>query len=211
MYRLPPPSPSVKSGEGVDAPSPIFTEGRGSVHRLDREMSTVFSRWNKNVESVGLMLTFPLLSNFLLDHPRRPRGSQSGREKGREESFQVQAKKPLGTDYHRTISKNSSGCRLLIGHKKRVVLLFPIGEQFLLRSFREFVHDGYCFDHNLSGACTKEMHAVRKLSVWYKLPIWFQNTVCSKTKDAFLKIQAWAYNRYWCLHRSRLAHILGNL
>ena len=29
----------------------------------------------------------------------------------------------------------------------------------------EFIHDGYCLDHGLSGSCTKEMHAVRKLSV----------------------------------------------
>ena len=43
----------------------------------------------------------------------------------------------MGTDSHRTISKNSSGCRLLIGHKKCFVLLCPIGEQFLLSSFRE--------------------------------------------------------------------------
>ena len=77
-------------------------------------------------------------------HPRRPRSSQSGREKRQDESFQVRAKEPLGTDSHRTISKNSSGCRLLIGHKKCFVLLCPIGEQFLLSSFREFVHDGYC-------------------------------------------------------------------
>ena len=77
-------------------------------------------------------------------HPRRPRGSQSGREKRRDESFQVSAEEPLGTDSHRTISKNSSGCRLLIGHKKCFVLLCPIGEQLLLSSFREFVHDGYC-------------------------------------------------------------------
>ena len=76
-------------------------------------------------------------------HPRRPRGSQSGGEKRRDESFQVRAKEPLGTDSHRTISKNSSGCRLLIGHKKCFVLLCPIGEQFLLSSFREFVQDGY--------------------------------------------------------------------
>ena len=76
-------------------------------------------------------------------HPRRPRGSQSGPEKGHDESFQVRAKKPLGTDSHRTISKTSSGCRLLIGHKKCFVLLCPIREQFLLSSFREFVHDGY--------------------------------------------------------------------
>ena len=77
-------------------------------------------------------------------HPRRPRDSQSGREKGPDESFLVRAKEPLGTDSHRAISKNSSGCRLLIGHKKCFVLLCPIGEQFLLSSFREFVHDGYC-------------------------------------------------------------------
>ena len=98
-------------------------------------------------------------------HPRRPRGSQSGREKGHDESFQVRAKEPLGTDSHRAISKNSSGCRLLIGHKKCFVLLCPISEQFLLSSFPEFVLDGYCFNHALSGSCTKEMQAVRKLSV----------------------------------------------
>ena len=77
-------------------------------------------------------------------HPRRPRSSQWGGEKRWDESFQVRAKEPLGTDSHRTISKNSSGCRLLIGHKKCFVLLCPIGEKFLLSSFREFVHDGYC-------------------------------------------------------------------
>ena len=77
-------------------------------------------------------------------HPRRPRGSKSGREKRRDESLKVRAKEPLGTDSHRTISKNSSGCRLLIGHKKCFVLMCPICEQFLLSSFREFVHDGYC-------------------------------------------------------------------
>ena len=68
-------------------------------------------------------------------HPRRPRGSQSGGEKRRDESFQVRAEEPLGTDSHRTISRNSSGCRLLIGHKKFFVLLCPIGEQFLLSSY----------------------------------------------------------------------------
>ena len=76
-------------------------------------------------------------------HPRRPRGSQSGPEKRRDESFQVRAKEPLGTDSYRTISKNSNRCRLLIGHKKTFVLLCPISEQHLLSSFHEFVHDGY--------------------------------------------------------------------
>ena len=58
-------------------------------------------------------------------HPRRPRGSQSGREKGRDESFQVGAKEPLGIDSHRAISKNLSGCRLLIGHKKMLCIIVP--------------------------------------------------------------------------------------
>ena len=70
-----------------------------------------------------------ILSNFNKGHPRRPRGSQSGREK-------VRAKESLGTDSHRTISKNSSGCQHLIGHKKCFVLLCPIGKQLLLSSFR---------------------------------------------------------------------------
>ena len=74
---------------------------------------------------------------------------------------------------HRTISKNSSRCQLLIGYKKCFVLLCRISEQSLLSSFREFEHDDYCLDHGLSGTCTKEMHTVRKLSVWYKIPIWF--------------------------------------
>ena len=135
-------------------------------------------------------ILFAVALKCVTGHPRRPRGSQSGREKGRDESFQVRAKEPLGTDSKRAISKHSSGCRLLIGHKKCFVLLCPIGKQFLLSSFREFVHDGYCFDHGLSGSRTKEIHAVGKLSVWYKIPIWFQNTASRKTKDAFRKIQA---------------------
>ena len=90
-------------------------------------------------------------------HPRRPRGSQSGREKRRDESFLVRAKEPLGTDSHRTISKNSNGCRLLIGHKKTFVLLCPISEQHLLSSFCVFVHDGSC----LAIAC------VASVSLWF--------------------------------------------
>ena len=63
-------------------------------------------------------------------------------EKARK-SFQAWAEEPLGTDSHRMISKRSGECRLLIGHKKCLVLLCPIGEQFLLSSFREFVYEGY--------------------------------------------------------------------
>ena len=80
---------------------------------------------------------------FHFIHPRRSRGSQSGREKRRDEIFQARAEEPLGTDPHRIISERSSERRLLIGHKKCFVLLCPIGEQHLLSSFRELVHGCY--------------------------------------------------------------------
>ena len=128
--------------------------------------------WQSNLKSAAWlfkrMCIFPASEWFILGDPG---ACQSGREKRRDESFQARAEEPLGTDSHRTTSKWSSECWLLIGHKKCFVLLCPIGEQHLPSSFCEFVHDGYWLDHGLSGSCTEEMHAVRKLSVWYKLSI----------------------------------------
>ena len=73
-------------------------------------------------------------------------------------------------------------------------IIVPNRRTACLSSFREFIHDGCWLDHGLSVSCTKEMHAVRKLSVWYKLPI--SNTVYPKTKDAFPIIcVAWRFCR----------------
>ena len=81
-----------------------------------RLVSAISRKWDQTT-SWYLEITSSLV------HPRRPRGSQPGREKRRDESFQVRVKEPLGIDSHRTISKNSSGCRSLIGHDKCFVLL----------------------------------------------------------------------------------------
>ena len=80
--------------------------------------------------------------------------------------------------------------------QKMLCIIVPNRQTHLLSSVRVFVHDGRCLDHGLS---------VGKLSACYKIPIRFQNTVCPKTKDAFPKIQASAYNSYSRLHRPRLA------
>ena len=72
-------------------------------------------------------------------HLRRPRDSQSGREKRHDKSFQARAKEPLGTDPYETIFKRSSWLGT-----KCFVLLCPIAKQHLLSSFRVFVHDCYC-------------------------------------------------------------------
>ena len=68
--------------------------------------------------------------------------SGSGEKAGRK--FSSKGKRAPGYRLSPRYFQNSSGCRLLIGHKKCFVLLCPIGEQFLLSSFHEFVHDGYC-------------------------------------------------------------------
>ena len=71
---------------------------------------------------------------------------QVGR-KGTTKVFKYGRNSPcMGTDSHQTISKNSSECLLLIGHKKCFALLCPISEESLLSSFRDFVHDDYCLD-----------------------------------------------------------------
>ena len=70
-------------------------------------------------------------------HPRSPRGGQPGREKKRDGSFEAWAEEARGTDSLRTISKRSSERCLLIGHKRRFILLCPIGLQQFLSSFRE--------------------------------------------------------------------------
>ena len=135
-------------------------------------------------------------------HPRRPRGSQSHREKRSDESFQAQAEKPLGTDSQRTTSKRSRECWLLIGHKKCFVLLSPIGEQHLLSSFVS----SYTTAIDSITACLA--HAPKKCTLsgdfQFDINSPFQNTVYPKTKDAFPKTQSWAYNRYSRLHQSRL-------
>ena len=102
-----------------------------------------------------------LISRF--PHPRRPRGGRKGATK----VFKHRGKSP----WVPTLTGPFPNGQAIDWAQKCFVLLCPIGEQHLLSSFREFVHDGYWLDHGLSGSCTKEMYAVRKLSVWYKLSI----------------------------------------
>ena len=147
-----------------------------------------------------LTLTF-LDTRRWTSHPRRPRGSQSGWEKRRDESFQVRAKEPLGTNSHWIISKNSSGCRLLIGHKKSLCIIVP--------NRRTVSPELFSYTRAIVSIMACWAHAPKKCTPsGNKIPIWFQNIVCPKTKGTFPKIQAWAYNRYSRWHRSRVRRVL---
>ena len=99
---------------------------------------------NRLVSVLDLARFCPVLALISLLFSCVSSSETQGQSVGSGESFQVRAKEALGTDSHRTICKNSSRSRVLIGHKKCFVLLCPIGGQFLLSSFREFVHECYC-------------------------------------------------------------------
>ena len=142
--------------------------------------------------------------------PRRPRGGK----KRRDERFQAQAEKPLGPSadplcWVPTLTgpfpDGQANAGSWLGTTKWFVLLCPIGEQFFLSSFREFVHDGYL---NSITACLA--HAPKKCmqsgNFQFDMNSPFQNTVYPKTKDAFPKIQAWAYKRYSPLLGSLRCH-----
>ena len=90
----------------------------------------------------------PLLENFRPAFSPNPSSETQGQLSGSGEKagrkFSSKGKRAPGYRLSPRYFQNSSGCRLLIGHKKCFVLLCPIGEQLLLSSFREFVHDGYC-------------------------------------------------------------------
>ena len=64
-------------------------------------------RWNVEHVTIDFVINnkeIPENRNDVFStHPRRPRGSQSGRGKRRNERFQPLAKEPQGTDYHLTI------------------------------------------------------------------------------------------------------------
>ena len=61
-----------------------------------------------------------------------------------------------------------------------------------------------CLDH-----APKEMHVVRKLSVWYKIPIWFQNTVCAPARKLKALFQKYKLELTTGIHAC-IGHVLRN-
>ena len=99
-------------------------------------------------------------------HPRTPRGSWSGREKGRDKSFQVRAKKPLGTDYHRIISKTFKRLPAPDWAKKMLCIIVP-NRQAVSPSFFSWVRTRLLFSTgpNQKSSETEELPMSRK-NVW---------------------------------------------
>ena len=82
--------------------------------------------WNVESDTIDFIMNnkeIPENRNDVFStHPRRLRGSQSGRGKRRDERFQPLAKEPQGTDYHLTISvpeKYGETIAVVYEHTKR--------------------------------------------------------------------------------------------
>ena len=88
-----------------------------------------------------VLLSFLLLVQV---HPRRPRGSQSGREKRRDESFHYGRKSPWVPTLTGPFPKIQADAGSWLGTKNALYYCAQ-SVNTLLSSFREFVHDGYCF------------------------------------------------------------------
>ena len=145
------------------------------------------------------------MSSLCGHHPRRPRGSQSGREKRRDESFQVRRKSPWVPTLTELFPKIQADAGSWLGTKNALYYCAQSANSlssvlFVSSYTTTIVAITTCLDH-APKKCTQSGNFQYDI----KSPlIWFQNTVCPKTKDAFPKIQAWAYNRYSRLHRSRV-------
>ena len=113
--------------------------------------------------------------------------SRSGEKAGRK--FSLQAKGPRVPTLTKPFPKIQADAGSRLGTKNALYYFAQSANTSQMSSFRVFIHDGYCFDHGLSSLCTKEMHAVRKLSVWYKSPIWSNAlTLIVKCKRTLLEL-----------------------
>ena len=141
------------------------TDDGNIFHNADDPDAAIITEGRKPCEQ-HTTARLALLSEHRSAHPRRPRGSQSSREKRWDESFQVRAdRRAIG---YRLSPDNFQKFKRMPASdwaQKMLCIIVPNRRTHLLSSFRVFVHDGYCLDHGLSGSCTKEMHAVRKRSV----------------------------------------------
>ena len=125
---------------------------------------------------------FNIQANYALN-PRRPRSCQSGQEKRCNRSLQAWVEEPLGTLTDRTpISKWSSGCCLLIGHKNALYYWVEFANS---NSWVLFV-SLYITAIVLITACLVLAHAPKECmqsgNFHFDISYPFQNTVYPKTK-----------------------------
>ena len=127
-------------------------------------------------------------------HPRGPRGSKSGWEKRRDESFKHGRKSPWVPTLTGLFPNGQANAGSRLGTKNA---LYYCAQSTNSISWGFFV-SSYTTAIDSIMACLA--HAPKKCTqsgnFQFDINSPFQNTVYPKTKDAFPKIQAWAYNRY---------------
>ena len=151
-----------------------------------------------------------LINNLKLvhKHPRRPSGSQSGRDKRPNKSFKHRQKNPWVLTLAGLFPNNQANAGSWLGTKNTLYYCAQSAHSFswvLFVSSHMKAIDSItaCLAH-APKKCTQS----RNFQFDINSPV--QNTVYPKTKDAFPKIQAWAHNRYSPLHQSHLLKYSGD-
>ena len=125
-----------------------------------------------------------------LNHPWRPRGSQSGWEKRRDESFQARAEEPLGMD---------SVKQILAPDWAQQNALYYCAQSVNSVSWVLFVSLYMTIDSITACLAHAPKKCTQSGNFQFDINSPFQNTVYPKTKDAFAKIQAWALQQVFTL------------
>ena len=127
--------------------------------------------WQSNLIAAWLfkrMCIFPASEWFILGDPGTV--SRAGRN-GATNVFKHGRKSPWVPTLIGTFPNGQANTGSWLGTKKMLCIIV-LNRRTASPEFFLWVRTyGYWLDHGLSGSCTKEMHAVRKLSVWYKLSI----------------------------------------
>ena len=106
-------------------------------------------------------------------HPRRPSGESVGSGEKARQAFSGKGGRALG---YRPLRNHFQTVKL-VGHKNALYYcaqsLNSISWVLFVCSYTPVIVSPYSF-----GLCTKEIHAVRKLSVWYKPRPWIPKCYC---------------------------------
>ena len=153
------------------------TDDGNIFHNADDPDAAIITEGRKPCEQ-HTTARLALLSEHRSAHPRRPRGSQSSREKTWDENFQVRAEEPLGTDSHRTIlcsiGEHISWDLFVCSYPTAIVSITAC----LAHTPKNCIQSGN-FQFDIKSRSDFKILSARKLY-----------------KDDFPKIQASAYNRY---------------
>ena len=147
------------------------------------------------------------MGSIRLTHPRRPRGSQSGWGKARRKFSSTSGRTPgyrLSADHFQKVKR-----MLAPDWAQKMLCIIVPNRRTVSPEFSSWVRTQRLFTRWRLVWLMHQKKCTQSGNFQFDINSPAENTVYPKIKDAFPKIQAWAYNRYSLLHRSHLLKYSG--